>query len=143
MALREQLRQHHASGGKLDDLIPILGQWPANAEQTLLEAAGPEVVRLKATELHRMDPTVLDVALDGVFLGPYEPDALLAQIRAPLHLMAGQLELGGAMSAQDVERFAAAAPRATHEVVAGAGHMIHDEQRELFMRALQQFVAAS
>jgi pimeloyl-ACP methyl ester carboxylesterase len=140
MALREQLRQHHASDGKLDDLIPVVGQWPANAEQTLLEAAGPEVVRLKVTELHRMDPTVLDVALDGVFLGPHEPDALLAQIRAPLHLMAGQLELGGAMSAQDVECFAAAAPRATHEVVAGAGHMIHDERPGEYIEALRGVV---
>ena len=78
MALREQLRQHHANGGTVDDLIAPVGQWPANPGQTLLEAAGPEAVRLKATELHRMDPSVLDVALDGVFLGPYEPDALLA-----------------------------------------------------------------
>jgi pimeloyl-ACP methyl ester carboxylesterase len=142
MAVREQLRQHYASGGKLDDLIPIVGQWPANAEQTLLEAAGPEVVRLKATELHRMDLSVLDVGLAGDFLSSYDPDVLLAQARMPVHLMAGQATLGGMMEARDVERFVAAVPHGTHEVV-DAGHVIHDERPEDFVRALCQFLRKS
>jgi pimeloyl-ACP methyl ester carboxylesterase len=143
MALREQLRQHHANRGTLDDLIPSVGQWPANAEQTLLEAAGPEAVRLKATELHRLDPTVLDVALDGVFLGSHEPDALLTQAHMPIHLIAGQAALGGAMDAHDVQRFVAMAPHSTHEVVEGVGHMIHDERPEEYVQAVRQFISLS
>jgi len=140
MALSEQLRQHHLQGGTLEDLIVPVGQWRANDQQTMLEAAGPEAVRLKATELHRMDPSVLDVVLAGDFLGSTESDALLARIQAPLHLIAGQIELGGAMSAHDVERFAAAAPRSTHDVIAGIGHMIHDERPNEFLSSLKQFI---
>jgi len=138
-ALREQLRQHHAHGGALEDLIGPVGQWPANAQQTMLEVAGPEAVRLKATELHRMDPSVMDVALAGGFLGSYEPDALLAQLRCPVHLLAGEVPYGGAMSADDVQRFVAHVPHAAHTVFEGAGHMIHDDRPQEYLDNLKQF----
>jgi pimeloyl-ACP methyl ester carboxylesterase len=140
--LREQLRQHHERGGALDDLIVPVGQWPANAQQTMLEAAGPEAVRLKATELHRMDPKVIDVAVAGEFLGSYEPDALLAELRCPVHLLAGEAQYGGAMSAEDVQRFAAIVPHCSHTVYERTGHGIHEERPQEYLRALQQFIAA-
>ena len=70
----------------------------------MLEVLGPEMVRQQALQLHRLDPAVLDPAIDGIILGPYEPDDLLRQIRCPVHLLAGQVELGGAMSVRDVQR---------------------------------------
>ena len=140
--LREQLREHHAQGGTLDDLIAPVGQWPANAQQTMLEAAGPEAVRLKATELHRMDPTVMDVALAGDFLGSYDPDVLLAQLRCPAQLLAGEVPYGGAMSAEDVQRFLTQVPHAVHTVFEGVGHMIHDERPEEYAHALREFLTA-
>ena len=83
----------------------------------MLEAAGPEAVRERAIELQRMDPAILDPAIDGVILGRHEPDDLVAQIRCPVHLLAAQYELSGVMDAQDVQRFISHAPHCTHAVL--------------------------
>lgn len=138
--LRDALRQHHANGGTLEQMIAFVSQMPANDSQTMLEAAGAEAVRLRAIELQRMDPAVLDPAIAGVILGGYEPDDLLAQIRCPTHLLAAQAALGGVMDAQDVARFAAHAPHAAVAVLEDVGHGIHQERPEEFVRSLQQFV---
>jgi pimeloyl-ACP methyl ester carboxylesterase len=140
--LRDALRQHHANGGTLEQMIGFVSQMPVNDSQTMLEVAGADAVRLRAIELQRMDPTVLDPAIDGVILGGREPDALLTQIRCPIHLLAAQITLGGAMDAQDVERFAAHAPHATFAVLEDVGHGIHQERPEEFVRSLQQFASA-
>ena len=140
--LRDYLRQHHASGKTLDDMVAFVSQLPANERQTMLEAGGPVAVRARAIELHRMDPAVLDPAIDGIILGGSDPDELLAQSRCPLHLLAAQAEFGGAMDAQDVLRFVAHAPRCTHTVLEGAGHGIHEERPMEYVQALLQFLAA-
>lgn len=108
--LRDYLRQHHANGGTLDDMVVFVSQLPINEKQTMLEAVGPEAVRLRAIELQRLDPTVLDPAIAGIILGDREPDDLLAQVRCPIHLLAAQAEFGGVMDAQDVQRFVFHAP---------------------------------
>lgn len=138
--LRDYLRQHHASGGTLDEMIAFVGQTPANEKQTMLEAVGPELVRERAIELQRMDPAILDPAFDGVILGPHEPDDLLAQIRCPIHLLAAQAEWGGAMDGQDVQRFVSHAPHCTYAVLEGAGHGIHQERPNEYVAALRHFV---
>lgn len=138
--LRDALRQHHAKGGTLDEMIGFVSQLPANDKQTMLEVAGAEAVRLRAIELQRMDPAVLDPAIDGVILGGQAPDDLLAQIGCPTHLLAAQDEFGGAMDAQDVARFTAHASLAAYAVLEGVGHGIHQERPTEFVQALQQFV---
>ena len=140
VALRALLREHHGRGGTLDDLIPIVGQFPVSAEQTMLEAAGPELVRQRAIELQRMDPAVLDPTFDGVVLGPHEPDDLLRQIRCPAHLLAGQVEFGGAMTAQDVQRVVSMLPGCTYTVFEGTGHSIHVERSDEYLQALRQLI---
>jgi pimeloyl-ACP methyl ester carboxylesterase len=139
--LRDALHQHHARGGTVEELVGFVGQLPANDRQTLLEVAGEEIVQLRAAELHRLDPETLDPAIAGVILGSHEPDALLAQISCPIYLLAGEAEFGGAMDAQDVQRFVANAPHAGHTVLQGAGHGIHEERPTEYLQALQQFVA--
>jgi pimeloyl-ACP methyl ester carboxylesterase len=139
--LRDALRQHHARGGTLEELVAFVAQLPANDKQTMLEVAGAEMVQLRAVELQRLDPETLDPAIAGVILGGHEPDALLAQIRCPIHLLAGEAESGGALDAQDVQRFVAHAPQCSHTVLKGAGHGIHEERPTEYVHALQQFVA--
>jgi pimeloyl-ACP methyl ester carboxylesterase len=138
--LRGYLLEHHVKGGSLDDLIPFVGQFPVNEKQTMLDVAGPEGVRLRAIELQRLDPAVLDPAIDGVLLDAYEPDDLVTQIRCPVHLLAAQYELGGVMDNQDVLRFVTHAPHCTHAVLHGAGHGIHEEQPAEYVEAVQQFM---
>ncbi|MBE2263119.1 MAG: alpha/beta hydrolase [Burkholderiaceae bacterium] len=138
--LRAALLEHHARGGTLDEMIAFVGQTPANDKQTMLEAVGAEAVRRRAVELQRMDPAVLAPAIAGAMLGAYEPDDLLAQVRCPLHLLAAQAALGGAMTAADVQRFANHAAHGTQAVIE-AGHGIHEERPAEYVQAVQQFVA--
>jgi pimeloyl-ACP methyl ester carboxylesterase len=139
--LRSHLRQHHARNGTLEELIPFVAQMPANATQSMLDVAGPEAVRMRAVELHRLDPAILDPAIDGILLGPYAPDDLVAQVRCPTHLLAAQYELSMVMDAQDVARFVADAPHCTFTVLEGVGHGIHAEQPEVYVAALREFIS--
>jgi pimeloyl-ACP methyl ester carboxylesterase len=138
--LRDFLRQHHADGGALDEMIRFVSQMPANDKQTMLEVAGAEAVRLRAIELQRMDPAILDPALDGVIQGSQEIDDQLLHIRCPIHLLAAQADFGGALDAQDVARFVVHAPHATREVLEGVGHGIHQERPDTFVKSLQDFM---
>ncbi|MBM4028629.1 MAG: alpha/beta hydrolase [Planctomycetes bacterium] len=140
--LRDALRQHHANGGTLDDLVAFTGQFPVNEKQTMLEALGPEAVRLRASELQRMDPDTLDPAIDGVIWGGQEPDDLLARVRCPTDLLAAEVEYGGAMTPEDVQRCITAMPHCIHKVFERTGHGIHEERPQGYVHALQQFMAA-
>ena len=142
VSLCDHLKLHHANDGTLDDLIPFVGQMPVNDEQTMIEATGPEMVQQRAVQLHQMDPTVLDVAIDGLLLGQYEVDELLTQVRCPAHLLAGQMEFGGAMDDQDVQRAIKRMPHCTHTVFPETGHMIHMEYAETYLQALLKFISA-
>jgi pimeloyl-ACP methyl ester carboxylesterase len=138
--LRDHLPQHHAGGGTLDDLIAYVGQSPADETQTMLEAVGLDAVRQRAVQLHRLDPAIFAPALAGAILAQHQPDDLLAQVRCPVHLLAAQLESGGAMGAQDVQRAVSMMPHCTHTVFEGGGHMIHQERSEAWVQALVKFV---
>ena len=138
--LRDHLSQHHADGGTLDDLVAYVAQSPANETQTMLEAMGPEAVAQRAAQLHRLDPATLDPALAGIILGNHQPDALLAQVRCPVRLLAGQVEFGGAMTVEDVQQAVSKMPHCTHTVFEGVGHMIHLERAEAWEQDLVEFV---
>jgi pimeloyl-ACP methyl ester carboxylesterase len=143
MHLREVLPQHHARGGTLEAMIEYVSQAPINAEgQTLLELAGAAAVRERAVQLHHLDPATLEPLVAGVLLGPHEPDELLSQVRCPVRLLAGQLEAGGAMDADDVARAVAKLARCEHTVFAGVGHMIHQERAEEYVAELIACVSA-
>lgn len=142
LVLREHLVQHHARGGALEDLVEFVGESPANDDQTMLEMVGPEMVRERATQLHRLDPAVLEPALDGAILGPHRPDELLTQVRCPVRLLAGEYACGGAMDVQDVWRTVRGLSRCTHTVFLGVGHMVHQERPVEYTEALVQFVSA-
>lgn len=141
MFLRQQLRQYHAGGGTLEEWVASVGQFPENANQTMLEAVGPELVRLRAMELHQMDPTALDSAIELLNRGGGDPDALLRQVCCPAYLMAGQVEFGGALTADDVERFLAGLPSCQHTVFEKTGHILNREKQEAYLQALQKFIA--
>lgn len=141
-ALAAHLPVHHAQEGTVEDMAAYMGQMPANEEQTLLDVAGPEWVHMRGVDLHQLDPAMLQPALNGDLLGPYEPDTLLSQVRCPVRLLAAQYELGGAMSSQDVERALVHLAQCEHTVFPGVGHGIHEERPAEYVQALQQFMAA-
>ena len=140
VGLRDYLPQHHADGGTVEDLIVYVGESPVNENQTMLEAVGPEMVRERAIQLQNLDPTTLDPAIAGIILGPHATDDLLSQIRCPVYLLAGQLECGGALDAQDVDRAVSRLPQCDHIVFEGVGHMIHQERADEYVELLGRFV---
>ncbi|MEW5869151.1 MAG: alpha/beta hydrolase [Chloroflexota bacterium] len=141
--LRQQLRQYHAGGGTLENMIASVAGSPANANQTMLEAFGPDLVRLRAMELDQMDVTVLDIAIDGLLLGQEDPDALLRQVRCPAALLAGQVEFGGALEPDDVQRILLDLPSCSHTVFEQTGHLIHREKPQAYLQALQNFITGA
>ncbi len=141
MYLNDFLPRHHAQNGTLEDMIESVRHMPINdAGQTLLDLVGPEAVAERALQLHQLDPATLDPLIAGILLGPDEPNDLLAQVRCPVRLLAGQLEVGGALDAQDVERAVGQLAHCEHTVFPGVGHMIHQEQPETYTQALIHFI---
>lgn len=141
VALQNYLQQYHANGASLKEMVAYVGQAPADGQRTMLEVVGLEAVKERATQLHQIDPAVLEPALEGTLFGSDEPDDLLAQIRCPVHLLAAQVALGGALDAQGVQRAVSKMPHCTHTVIKGAGHDIHLEQPGAFVRELKWFLA--
>jgi pimeloyl-ACP methyl ester carboxylesterase len=140
--LHDTLRQYHANGASLEGMIAHVGQTPVAEGQTWLDVAGPEAVRERAIQLHQVDPATVEPALAGTLFDSDEPDELLAQIGCPVHLVAAQASLGGAMERPDVQRTVAQMPHCTHTIVANAGHDIHLDQPEAFLREIKQFLTA-
>lgn len=83
----------------------------------------------------------MEPLIAGVLQGSDEPDDLLAHVRCPVRLLAGETEAGGAMDAQDVARAVAQLTRCEQTVFPGVGHMIHQERPDEYVGALVEFIA--
>lgn len=139
--LRDYLKQYHANGADLEEMVAYVGQVSVDEDRTWLDVVGSEAVRERAIQLHQLDPATLEPTLAGRLLGSDEMDELLAQIRCPVHLIAAQTELGGALKLQNMQRAVAQMPHCTHAVIEGTGHDIHLDQPVAFMHQLKQFLS--
>ena len=108
-------------------------------EEKTAEAKSVEELRYRATQLDHLDPRALDAAIDGSVFDGFNPDNVLAQIRCPVHLLAGQAELGGAMTDADVDRLVHTVPDYTVTHLHDVGHGIHGEQPRAYLHELKQF----
>jgi pimeloyl-ACP methyl ester carboxylesterase len=140
-SLSSYLKDYHANGANFEEMVTYVGRTPVDEDHTWLDVAGPEAVRDRARQLHQMDPAILGPLQTGMLFGNDGPDELLARIQCPVHLLAAQFDLGGAMSAQDVQRAVAQMPHSTHAFIENAGHDIHLDQPEAFLRQLKQYLA--
>ncbi len=143
VATRTQLLAHQAAEGTLDDMIVDVGAMPVNETQTMLEIAGIEAVRERAIQLQQLDPATLDPIIDGILLGQSDMDEMLLKIDCPVRLLAGEVDAGGALSAEDVERSSSKLANCEFTLFEGVGHMIHQERPDAYQQALQQFFAAA
>ncbi len=142
VAERENLLGHHASEGTVDDLIDYVAQMPVDDEQTMLEAMGIESVRERAHQLHQLDPTTLDPAIDGTGRGQADIDELLTAVACPVYLLAGEVQFGGALSSQDVEQASSALSECEVTCFDGVGHVIHQERPDEYVQTVRRLVAA-
>jgi pimeloyl-ACP methyl ester carboxylesterase len=138
--------------------VPIFGailaaveRWKAQgmtAEEAAAElAAAPTAAALcddvplaRAEALLRMDPGVLDGAIDRSTLAPTDTASPVA---VPVFLLAADF-MGSAFAAHHAERLAISHPDVEIVRVPGAGHGIHDERehRGEYVEALGRFLAA-
>ncbi len=136
--LRDYLDDYHANGAVLEEMVTHIGRTPVAEGKTWLEVAGAQVVAERAMQLHQMDPAVLRPFLAGALWEPGEPDALLGRVRCPVHLLTAADS--GVFDEQDRQRFLAPIPQATYTVIAHAGHDIHLDQPEAFVKELRDFI---
>ncbi|HMQ29739.1 MAG TPA: alpha/beta hydrolase [Chloroflexaceae bacterium] len=144
MYLSDALPRHHAEGGALEAMIELVAHMPITAAgQTLLELAGEQAVRERALQLHQLDPATLEPLVAGRLLGPHEPDNLLARVRCPVRLLAGEAGAGGALDAGDVARVVEQLAQCEHTVFAGVGHMIHQDRPAVYAHALFRLITGN
>jgi pimeloyl-ACP methyl ester carboxylesterase len=77
--------------------------------------------------------------LDGSQFDGFDPDAVLAAIAAPVHLLRGEVELGGTIAADDAERLRSVARHYTRRTVSGVGHFIHHTAPAVFVDEIRDF----
>lgn len=130
------LRSMRSRGSTLEEYVASASAAPRmNGGGTLGDMLGPEGIGRYAKAL--MD--VADVLGDALeykasSFDPFRP------LRAPVHVLRGEPRLGAGFRREDEATFLATNPHATVELVAGAGHLIHDEQPERFIDDVSRFL---
>jgi pimeloyl-ACP methyl ester carboxylesterase len=132
-------------------ILAAVERWKAQgltAEQAAAElAAAPGAAALcddvppaRAEALLRMDPGVLEGAIDRSTLAPTDT---VSPVSVPVFLLAADY-MGSALAAHHAERLAITHPDVEIVRVPGAGHGIHDERehRRDYVEALSRFLAA-
>ena len=130
------LRDLHERDAELDEYVALVSAMPAgDGTGSLADRLGPEWAALQGQALMDFDPAALASVIDG---GLHDHDA-----HRPLDVPAVVLcaEALSAFRPEDEAPFLAANPGATVELVAGASHMIHDEQPDLYRDRVRRFIA--
>lgn len=140
VGLQQFLLRYHAKGSEFQELVEFVGGRPVDENRTVLDAAGLQAVRERALQLHQLDPAALGPVLEGTLLEGLEPDDLLNKLRQPVRLLAATYHLGGALSASDAERAASQVSHCSYTIIDGAGHDIHLDQPEAFVREVRDFL---
>jgi pimeloyl-ACP methyl ester carboxylesterase len=139
VALKRDLQRHLESGDSSEAWADEVAAWPYDEGRTTLEALGLEGVRLRAWQLHQLDPFVLDAVIDGTLTVDFIPDDLLSRITCPVHLLAGRYELGGAMTEADVQQVISLLPQGEATTWSDAGHRLHQDKPEEYIEVLKAF----
>jgi 2-succinyl-6-hydroxy-2,4-cyclohexadiene-1-carboxylate synthase len=128
-----------AAGLERDGLVAFVDAWEAQPLFASQQALPAEVRARQRTERLRHDPAGLAASLRGAGQGAMAPlHTRLGEIGCTALVIAGALDTVGLARAHLV---AAGLPAATLHVVAGAGHAVHLEQPEAFLRLARQHLS--
>jgi pimeloyl-ACP methyl ester carboxylesterase len=132
-------------------IVDAAARWHADgltAEQAAAEvAAAPtaaglcdDTPRARAEALLRMDPGVLEGAIDRSTLAPTDT---ASPVTVPVFVLGADDAMGSAFPTRHGERLKRTHPTVEIARVAGAGHAIHDgrEHRDAYVEALARFLA--
>jgi len=100
-----------------------------------------------ASNLHRLDASTLDCAIDGTLYDGFEPDAALKAITCPVHMIVARGDvLGDAVRDADLARIASRVAKLDTVIWADTLHAINYQRPTAFADELGHFadrVAAS
>jgi pimeloyl-ACP methyl ester carboxylesterase len=138
--LRDTVPRVQADGVAPDVLAGVLAVSPALTAPTLGALVHQDAVDTMAVSLLAVDASVLDPVLERAMTHAFDPR--LAIPVPTLVLAADPASPDCVARPSDLDALRAASPHAEIEVVAGAGHLIHDElaHREAFVRSLLGFL---
>lgn len=126
---------------EVDGLVAFVEAWEAQPLFASQRALPEEVRDRQRAERLGHDPAGLAASLRGAGQGAMAPlHDRLGQIGCDALIIAGALDTVGLERAR---RVAAGLPAATLEVVAGAGHAVHLEQPETFLRLVCQHLTTT
>jgi len=145
-ALFKGMRAVARSGAGVDPLAVALAELavpvPGRSGLTKLgQLRSAESLRFSARCLAQLDPEVFTPIIEGRWLDGYDQRELWAKVRCPALLLQGNPSAGGALTAADVDGAMAASPSCRRIRFDGVGHLIHQDQPEAALRALQEFAA--
>jgi len=138
--LRDFTRQMQARQATIEEYEATLAVTPAgNGQGSMADVLGAERVQARADGLARLDPEVFSPAIEGDGLEDVRPDD---PVRCLVVVLRADPALGAVFGEEDERRFRTAHPGACMKVVAGASHLLHDEQPDRFASELEAFLSA-
>ena len=96
--------------------------------------------RNRARSLSLLDPEVYTPSVEGMNAGSYDTDAILANIEAPVLLVQGNADLGGALADDEAARATGLVSNCTHVQLRDVGHGIHRDRPLEFRRIVADFL---
>lgn len=138
--MRESIPQLQESGIDVGTLTGILAGAPSVTGATFADLLHPDAITAMAEGMLELDVTVLDPVLQGAVTPVFDPDA---PITVPTLLITADPASPDAVTrAADAERMRATSPHVEVLVMAGAGHLVHDEldHRDRFRSAVLDFL---
>lgn len=146
-AMFSGLRRLAAAGRSIDDTSHQLAELrlPGPHGHTLMrlgDLRDPTSLRFSARSLQDLDPTTLDVLLDGDWLAGYDYQAVFRAIRCPALLLRADENFGGMLPRSDAEQIAKLVPGCSLVDFPREGHLLHWMATETICRLVMGFLEA-
>lgn len=97
-------------------------------------------LRFLAACVRQMDPAALTPAIDGGWLGGFDPVAEAARVKCPVLLVVGDPACGGMLPPADADPLAAALADCTRVDLRGVGHLPHTQDPVGTLKLLHAFL---
>ena len=139
--MRETVPMMQAGNVPVEMLVGILGEGPSTDGRVMKDSMQPDAILAMASGLLRLDVTVLDPVLAGVFDRVFDP---YAPIPVPGIVLAGDPAMPDTIvRAPEKALLAQYSPHIQVRTLAGAGHLIHDslDHRDTMRAALHEVLA--
>jgi pimeloyl-ACP methyl ester carboxylesterase len=146
-AMFSGLRRLAAAGLSIDETARELAELrlPGPHGNTLMrlgDLRDPTSLRFTARNLQDLDPTTIDVLLDGDWLAGFDYQAVFAAIRCPTLLLRADENFGGMLPRNDAEQMASLVPSCSLVDFPRTGHLLHWMATETICRLVMGFLEA-